>query len=107
MKTAPPLGIFASPSSVERARNFPAKENSAMRRTDGLSNQRQIESRSRNCWDRWVSGHCSLGQRMVWRSVLQAELAVPGFVARLAAGRTVAAPVVAEVPLVAERNRMD
>jgi hypothetical protein len=39
---------------------------------------------------------------MVWRSVLQAELAVPGFVARL-----VAAPVVAEVPLVAERNRMD
>jgi hypothetical protein len=43
----------------------------------------------------------------VCRSVSQAELAVPGFVARLAAGRTVAAPVVAEVPLVAERNRIE
>jgi hypothetical protein len=41
----------------------------------------------------------------VCRSVSQAELAVPGFVARLAAGRTVAAPVVAEVPFVAEGNQ--
>lgn len=42
-----------------------------------------------------------------WRSVLQAELAVPEFGLWSAAGRMGAAQAVAEVPLVAERNRMD
>jgi hypothetical protein len=49
---------------------------------------------------------------MEWHSLLQADPAVPELVVRmvavqLAAARMVAAQAVAEVPLVAERNRMD
>jgi len=112
MKIAPQPGIFVSRSSAERARNFPATENSAARRTAGPSIQRQIESRSGNCWDRRVSGRWALGPMMEWHSLLQADPAVPELVVRmvavqLAAARMVAAQAVAEVPLVAERNRMD
>jgi hypothetical protein len=39
-----------------------------------------------------------------WRSALQAERHVQGFAARMVAVLLAAAPAVAEVPLVAERN---
>src|ERR1700733_2727720 len=102
MKIAPRLGIFVSRSSAERARNFPATENSAARRTAGPSIQRQIESRSGNCWDRRVSGRWALGPMLDWYSASQADPAVPELVVRM-----VAVPAVAEAPLVAERKRMD
>ena len=71
-KTAPTLGIFVSPSSVARARNFPGSKSSASRRTAGPS----FPGRPAACWAHCfpnclyhpVSGCRRPAPMQVWRS---------------------------------------
>src|SRR5580692_3083625 len=82
-----PPCIFERQSWAERARNFPASENSAARKKAGLSIRRHSLSGARDCWDRQVVVRWALVRMTARHSAPWIVAAAPVFAAAIVAGQ--------------------